>query len=103
MSGKIISQNLANAYGLPETLTKQMLMDMLLLIENMAINQGRCQIRGFGTFRIKKSAQRTVLDYKSKSIMSVPEKNKLIFIHARDRKKLLKEVSHLSTEPLDKP
>lgn len=91
MSGKILCEKISKEYDLPEALAKKLLLDALRTIESIVLETGRCQIRGFGTFKIKKIASRRSHDYVSRTIIQIPEKVKLVFEHGQDRTPLFEE------------
>ena len=83
-----------------------MMQDILNEIEFLTTSTGRCQIRGFGTFRIKIQVQKRMHNVQTKKIITIPTKIKMIFLHARDKNIAIETLSHsdlhkLSTTSLD--
>jgi len=85
MSGKLLSQRLAKRHELPEAFARKLLLDALLEIESMVAETGRCQIRGFGTFKLKTSAAKRTHDYQTRKMIDVPAKTRMVFAHSQDR------------------
>lgn len=89
MSGQKVCEKIAQEYNLPESYVRKLLLNTLKEIESIAIETGRCQIRGFGTFKLKTYAERRTHDYATKQIITLPARTKLVFEHGRDRSDLV--------------
>lgn len=85
MSGARLYHKVAISNNLPEAFVRKLLFDALFEIEAIVAETGRCQIRGFGTFKLKKMVARQGRDLVRSSIVQIPAKNKLVFEHGRDR------------------
>lgn len=102
MSGKHLWEKLALDNNISEALAKKLLSETFCEIERIVAKTGRCQIRGFGTFKIKTYAARRTHDFQTRTIMELPQKRKLVFEHGRDRK-LLTDSVEKSQKILRKP
>jgi DNA-binding protein HU-beta len=91
MSSERISEKLAEKHGLPPAVLRQILMDALLEIERQALESGRCQIRGFGVFRVRTSAARPARNVATGQAVTAPAQTKLVFHHGRDRRQRLRQ------------
>lgn len=85
MSGKRICIKLTKEFDLPEVLVRKLLMETLTEIEAIVAETGRCQIRGFGTFKLKTFAARRARDFVTSKIIDLPQRRKLVFEHSRER------------------
>lgn len=85
MSAQRLSEKMAKEHGLTDAFAKKLVLSVLGEIESIAVETGRCQIRGFGTFKLKTFKQRRMHDYSSRTIVILPERTKLVFEHGRDR------------------
>lgn len=90
MSGTQICKKIAKENNLSEAMARKILFDALMEIENIVSTTGRCQIRGFGTFKLKTYASRRSHDYVTKTIIELPKKIKLVFEHSRERTTIFK-------------
>lgn len=90
MSATDISKTLADRHNLPQAFVKQLLLEAFAQIETIASASGRCQIRGFGTFKVRHCAARPVRNLIAGTPMMLPERHKLVFDHADDRKHRIK-------------
>jgi nucleoid DNA-binding protein len=98
MSGKRLCEIIAKENGIPESFAKKILLDALSAIELMTLERGRCQIRGFGTFKLKTFAAKLSHDYATRKIIQLPAKTKLVFEHGRDRKLFTESVENKSSK-----
>ncbi len=89
MSAIKVCERIAKEHNLPEALVRKLVMGMLTEIEAIALETGRCQIRGFGTFKLKTYAGRRMHDYATRQIITIPQRTKLVFEHGRDRLSLV--------------
>lgn len=99
MSGKLLCEKLAREHDLPEAFARKILFELLIGIESIVAETGRCQIRGFGTFKLKTFAARRSHDYVSRTIIQIPEKTKLVFEHGQDRAPLFLNKNHAKKDP----
>lgn len=91
MSGRKVSNKLAKAYKLPDEFVYKLMLDILHEIECITVTDGRCQIRGFGTFRLKTSAPRKAFNVVTKEISDLDAKTTIVFDHGQDRKAVLQQ------------
>jgi len=90
MSATDISKKLGAQHSLDPAFVKRLLLDAFAEIESAANAHGRCQIRGFGTFKVRRCAPRPARNLVAGTTVLLPERHKLVFEHACDRKDLIR-------------
>lgn len=84
-----IAKVVADKHDLPAEVVRVMLLDAVREIEQQAMVNGRCAIRGFGVFKRQRFAAKPARNPRTGEAVLVPERTRLVFQQGADRAEAL--------------
>ncbi|TXI24213.1 MAG: HU family DNA-binding protein [Roseateles sp.] len=86
MSIADLSKALASKHEMPVDVARDLVVDVLQLIEKTTVARGRCAVRGFGVFKMQHFAAKPARNPRTGERVTAPARTRLVFKHASDRR-----------------
>jgi nucleoid DNA-binding protein len=98
MSIAHLSKALATKHELTVDAARELVVDVLHLIEKEALASGRCSVRGFGVFKMQHFAAKPARNPKTGERVVAPARTRLVFRHASDRRDAANDAAAVRSE-----